>query len=184
VIHHDSSLLDILGGKPLGPNENVKTLVETLQKLMPWVTGLPTGPKVLVSIIAVVLTALFLVLIWTPERATDTTKDPARNPRVIQAYTRMERVLSPLAIRQDGTVVVHGDPVSNRLQQYYIPYARIAMYIRGHPNDIKGAYEEVWNNGGESRIFIDDTQTYEAVVSNFFRTYQEAENESLNTTSP
>ncbi len=157
----------------------MKTLVDTLQKLVPWVTGLPTGPKVLVSVIAIALTALFLVLVWTPETAGEATKDPAQSPRVIQAYTRLERVLAPLGLRQDGTVVVEGDPVSQRLQEYNLPFARIAMYVRGHPNDIEGAYEEVWNNGGEGRSFIDDTQTYEAVVSNFFRTYQEAENQSL-----
>lgn len=111
-------------------------MVETLQQLVPWVTGLPTGPKVLVSIIAIALNALFLVLVWTPETASEATKDPARSPRVIQAYTRMERVLAPLAQRQDGTVVVEGEPVSQRLQEYYLPYARIAMYVRGHPNDI------------------------------------------------
>jgi hypothetical protein len=157
-------------------------LVETLQKLLPWVTGLPTVPKVIVSIIAIALTALFLVLVWAPQTASESAKDPTRSPRVIQAYTRMERVLAPLAIRQDGTVVVDGDPVDKRLEEYYLPYAHIAMYIRGHPNDIKGAYEEVWNNGGEGRVYTDDTQTYEAVVSHFFRTYQQAENETFDST--
>lgn len=41
-------------------------IIETAQKLIPWATNLPLWPKIVVTVICVGLTALFLLLIWTP----------------------------------------------------------------------------------------------------------------------
>ena len=57
----------------------------------------------------------------------------------------------------------------------FINYLHIARYISGHRNDIKGAYNSVWENGGESRIFSNETQSFEAVVSQFVVLWREAE---------
>ena len=44
----------------------MKELVEAIQRLLPWLAGLPLAPKLAVSLIVVVFAALLLMLIWTP----------------------------------------------------------------------------------------------------------------------
>ena len=44
----------------------MKDLIETLQKFLPWVAGLSIAPKIVISIIIVLLAILFLILIWQP----------------------------------------------------------------------------------------------------------------------
>jgi hypothetical protein len=86
------------------------SFLESLQKLVPWLSGLPLTPKILITAIVVLANFLFLTLIWTPP--------PKPQP--------------------------------------------------------KRTYEEIWAHGGASRTYTDDTQAFEALVSGFFRTYEEA----------
>lgn len=144
--------------------------LESLQKLVPWLAGLSTGPKIVVSTIAVAMTTLFLMLIWSPRIDSAPDQDPA----VREAYSRMQRVLARITQGPDGRILVDGNPVQKRLEEYYRPFLSIANYVRAHPGDYKGAYEEIWNTGGESRTFINDTQAFEAVVSGYFKRYENA----------
>jgi hypothetical protein len=105
---------------------------------------------------------------------------PAESPRVKVAYGRMTRVLNELTVAPNGTILVSGTPVQRRLFKYYRPYTNIEQYVRANPNNIKGVYEVIWDNGGGSRTFIDDTQKFETVVSAFFEAYSAADEESPN----
>jgi hypothetical protein len=104
---------------------------------------------------------------WTPPRP------PASAPRVIEAYRRMSALLASLEHYNSNTTPA-GEPWTPKLMVYFKPYFEIASYLREHPGDIDGAYEVIWQNGGPSRTFIDDTQDYEAVVIGFFQEYKEA----------
>lgn len=143
--------------------------IEEMQKIVPFAQTLPVIAKVLISLIIVLAIGLLLLLIWTPPSK----KDVTNNPLIVEAYTRMKRVLERLESK-NGTITVDGSPIANNLQKYYEPYIAIALYLRNNPGNIKGANEEVWNNGGLNRSYIDDTQAFEAVVSNFAITYYEA----------
>ena len=63
-------------------------MLESIQKLAPWVSGLPTVPKLAVTAIWLLLSFLFLYLVWVPTR-----KDVEKSAEVQQAYDRMVRVL-------------------------------------------------------------------------------------------
>ena len=69
---------------------------------------------------------------------------------------------------EEGSIFVGGVPVPEKLKEYYIHYASIAQYIKLHTDDMKGVYEKIWDHGGASRVFINDTETFETVVSHFF----------------
>ena len=145
--------------------------VETLQRLVPLLSGLPLIPTLVISVIGVLITLLFLLLIWTtPPRVTR----PSKNPSVIEAYKRMERVFISLEILEDGTITMNGAPVPEDLTNYYVNYAAIAKCMHDNPGDIDGRYEKVWEHGGEGRVYTGNTQPLEAVVSSFFRAYTDA----------
>lgn len=99
---------------------------------------------------------------------------PSEMPPVTQAYERMTRVLSRLDQSFQGEVTVDGIPVEQRLSDYYREYLAIAKFVSEHPGDIVGAYEYIWEHGGQGRTFIDDTQAFETVVSAFFISYEAA----------
>jgi len=144
--------------------------IETLQKLVPWVSGLPIVPKIAISGIVFIIAALLLLMIWTPRP----TIAPAEDPSVVEAFERMKRVLLPLKQLDDGKIMVGDEQVSKKLEQYYLDYVAIANYIRDHPEDIEGTYEVIWEHGGANRAFINDTNAFETVVSAFFETYERA----------
>jgi hypothetical protein len=85
----------------------------------------------------------------------------------------MRDVLAPL-VNSDVGKAPNGEPWIPKTRYYFAPYMAIAEYLRDHPGDIEGAYYQIARNGGQSRTFIDDTQKYEAVVSDFFRKYDTA----------
>ena len=55
----------------------------------------------------------------------------------------------------------------------YKPYLAIAKYVSANPDNIKGAYEKIWEHGGEGRVFSSDTEAFEAVVSRFIREWDD-----------
>lgn len=146
-------------------------MLESIQKLLPWVTGLPTAPKIAVTAIWLLLSFVFLYTVWVPVAKIVADQRPA----VRQAYERMERVLSRLKREPDGQILVDGNPIERKLADYYYPnYIAIAEFLSKHPGDIKGAYEEIWAHGGAGRVYTSDTQAFEAVVSGFFQEYTDA----------
>jgi hypothetical protein len=148
-------------------------LLETIQKLVPWVADLPTAPKVAVTAIWLLLSFVFMYAVWVPVGKVR----PEQTPAVREAYERMERVLSRLRRQPDGQVLVDGKTVDPRLADaYYLHYLAIAEYVSIHRGDLKGAYEEIWSHGGAGRVFTNDTQAFEAVVSGFFEEYSSASN--------
>ncbi len=149
-------------------------MLEAIQKLIPWASDLPLIPKLSVSAVIILLAFVFLYIIWAPKPVIL----PQENPTVIQAYERMKRVLTKLGQTSDGTITVDGNPIEERLSDYYTNYLAIADFIANNPNDIIGAYEKVWENGGEGRVFINDTEVFETVVSAFFRSFENASNEN------
>ena len=86
----------------------------------------------------------------------------------VHAFERMKRVLSRLSLNEDGSIFVDGVPVPENLKEYYIHYASIAHYLKLHPDDMKGTYEKIWDHGGSGRVYINDTQAFETVVSHLF----------------
>lgn len=86
----------------------------------------------------------------------------------VHAFERMKRVLSRLSLNEDGAIFVDGVLLSENLKEYYIHYASIAQYLKLHPDDMKGTYEKIWDHGGSGRTFINDTESFENVVSHFF----------------
>ena len=44
----------------------MKDMIEIIQKLLPWIAGLSTAPKLVISAIVVLLAALLLILMWKP----------------------------------------------------------------------------------------------------------------------
>jgi len=146
-------------------------MLEAIQKLVPWVTGLPIAPKVAVTAIWLLLSFVFLYMVWVPVAKVPVDQRPA----VRQAYERMERVLSRLKRQPDGQTLVDGNPIERQLADHYYPhYVAIADFVSKHPGDIKGAYEEIWAHGGAGRVYTSDTQAFEAVVSGFFKDYTAA----------
>ena len=84
----------------------------------------------------------------------------------------MQRVLAIL----DGSgdhITVDGVPIEPRLKDYYKTYLIIEKYVSANPGNIKGAYEKIWEHGGQSRTFINDTEAFEAVVSAFIQEWDE-----------
>ncbi|WP_396604583.1 hypothetical protein ACFLEY_07280 [Bradyrhizobium sp. YCK136] len=135
-------------------------MFENIQKLVPWMSDLPLIPKIGTTLIVVLVTCILLYLVWVPLP----TPTPADSAAVKDAYSRMVRVLSRVGGTGDA-ITVDGKPVGPAMAQYYHDYFRIGQYTTAHPGDIKGAYDIVW--GGINRTFTNDTQTFEAVVSQF-----------------
>jgi hypothetical protein len=148
-------------------------MIDTLKKLLPWLSELPIPTKVVVSLIILLLAIFLLLVIWLPA-AKGNESNADKNEEVINSYERMQRVLSRLTISKRGLRLVDGEPIDDKLIEYYEDYFNLQSYIKEHPKDIKGAYEKIWELGGESRTFINHTNAFEAVVSSFFRTYEEA----------
>lgn len=48
----------------------------------------------------------------------------------------------------DETITIDGNPVEKKLTGYYVHYAAIADYLKTNPDNISGAYEAIWENGG------------------------------------
>lgn len=144
-------------------------MLETLQKFIPWVSNLPVIPKVAVTIVVMLICFVLLYLVWAPP----TGKNPADNSNVRDAYARMQRVLSRINII-GGQITVDGAPIELRLQGYYRPYLAIAQHVSSNPNNMKVAYEVIWEHGGQGRVIISDTQPFESVVSAFFREWESA----------
>ena len=145
-------------------------MLESIQKLAPWASGLPLFPKIAITIVVLLLGFTFLYLVWVPARQVAI----YNQPEVKQAYERMSRVLSRLARLPDGTVTVDGNPVEDRLSEYYIHYISLSEYLKEHPGNIEGAYEAVWEHGGGSRVFTNDTEAFETVVAGFFHEWEMA----------
>jgi hypothetical protein len=143
-------------------------MLEGIQKLAPWITNLPTVPKITMTVVVVLLCFVLLYVVWVPPP----TKDPANETSVKEAYARMQRVLSRLGGSGDQ-VTVDGDPVAPRSLDLYKPYLAIAKYVSANPDNIKGAYEKIWEHGGEGRVFSSDTEAFEAVVSRFIREWDD-----------
>ncbi|MEA2889035.1 MAG: hypothetical protein QOD11_3395 [Bradyrhizobium sp.] len=137
-------------------------MLESIQKLVPWMSDLPTLPKVGMTIIIVLVGCIVLYLVWVPLPS----KSPADETRVKDAYARMQRVLSRIGGSSDH-ITVDGQEVGAVTAPYYRSYWTISQYVSAHPGDIKGAYDNIWENGGQNRSFINDTETFEAVVSGF-----------------
>ena len=59
---------------------------ESLGKVVVWAAGLPTAPKILLSLVALALTTLFLTLIWAPPKKTQKSVplSDARRARLIE----------------------------------------------------------------------------------------------------
>lgn len=148
-------------------------MLESIQKMLPWITGLPTAPKIAVTAIWLLLSFVLLYMVWVPVAKIAADQRPA----VRQAYERMERVLSRIKRQPNGQILVDGNLIERELADHYYPhYMAIADFISKHPGDIKGAYEEIWAHGGAGRVYTSDTQAFEAVVSGFFREYTAATN--------
>jgi hypothetical protein len=142
-------------------------MLESIQKLVPWVSGLPTVPKLAITAVVLLLTFVFLYLVWAPPRVVT----PGEMPAVREAYERMRRVLSRLGTSETGRITVDGSPIEEGLEKYYSPFVAISEYVSGHPQDIRGAYEKIWEHGGAGRVMINDTEAFETVVSAFFAEY-------------
>jgi len=142
-------------------------IIESIQNLVPWLAGLPILPKSVISIIIVLVVLFFLMLIWTPRLELT----PSKTASVIEAYSRMRRVLSKLEQDSSGTITFDGKQIPERIEDYFIHYIAIGKYLRNNPNDIDGAYEIVWEHGGQGRISTNSTQALESVVSAFFTEY-------------
>ncbi len=143
-------------------------MLESIQKLVPWMSDLPTLPKIGMTIVIVLVGCIVLYLVWVPLPS----KSPADETSVKDAYARMQRVLSRIGGSSDH-ITVDGREVETVMVPYYRPYWAISQYISAHPGDIKGAYDNVWENGGQNRTFINSTETFEAVVSGFMIEWQE-----------
>jgi hypothetical protein len=139
-------------------------MLESIQKLAPWLSTLPPVPKIAMTVVVLLICFVLLYVVWVPPP----TKNPANETSVKDAYARMQRVLSRLDSSGDH-VTVDGDPVAPRLQDYYKPYLAISKYVSANPGNIRGAYDKVWEHGGEGRVFTSDTEAFEAVVSRFIR---------------
>jgi hypothetical protein len=96
-------------------------MLEGIQKLAPWITNLPTVPKITMTVVVVLLCFVLLYVVWVPPP----TKNPANETSVKEAYARMQRVLSRLGGSGDQ-VTVDGDPVAPRSLDLYKPYLAIA----------------------------------------------------------
>ena len=143
--------------------------LDSLRKTLPWLQSLPVFAKVIVSLIAVLFVALLLSLMWIPPAV----PDPSKNPVVLESYSRMVRVLRRIDVSKNR-ISVDGVLVPKNLEEYYKHYLAISNYLKQHPGDITGAANTVWEHGGMSRTFIDDTQEFETVVSNFLQAFENA----------
>jgi len=85
----------------------------------------------------------------------------------------MVRVLRRIDVSKNR-ISVDGVLVPKNLEEYYKHYLAISNYLKQHPGDITGAANTVWEHGGMSRTFIDDTQEFETVVSNFLQAFENA----------
>jgi len=147
---------------------DIMSMLDTIRDVGSWAQGLPSIPKIVISIMVILVCAFTLLLLWTPPQKITPSDDPA----VKAAYERMKRVLSGLSVSADGSILVEGAPVDQKLSAYYKPYAMIEEYIRKNPGNIDGVYEIIWDNGGyDGRTIINDTDKFETLVRNFFARY-------------
>ena len=138
-------------------------------------SGLPFLPKVALSVVILLLTFVFLYLVWTPPLS----KAAKDSGNVIEAYNRMQRVLARLGQTKEGRPTIDGVAVEKDwLAKDLENYLAVAEFVKANPGHFKGAYEVIWDHGGESRAFTDDTDAFETIVSAFFYAYQEAEKEA------
>jgi hypothetical protein len=112
------------------------------------------------------------------EAPTEAPSAPASSmPAVIRAYDRMRRVLARLSRSPGaagGDIAVDGIPLEENLISSYKEYLAVAEFVAEHPGDVAGAYESVWEHGGESRPYITEAQPFETVIGAFFRAYETA----------
>jgi hypothetical protein len=144
-------------------------MLESVQKLIPWISNLPPIPKITMTIVVVLICFVLLYVVWVPPPS----KNPADETRVRDAYARMQRVISRLDGSSDH-ITVDGIPIEPRLNDYYKSYLAIAKYISANPGNIKGAFDKIWEHGGPVRVIISDTEAFEAVVVGFFREWEDA----------
>jgi hypothetical protein len=142
-------------------------VLESIQKLAPWMSGLPLIPKIAMTIILLLACFVVLYIVWSPPKR----PSPENDPGVKEAYERMVRVLARIQSLPNGEVLVDGRKVASGNYASYLP---IAKYVLENPENIKGAHEVIWQNGGESRSYTNETQGFEAVVSNFFMEWEHA----------
>lgn len=140
------------------------SVVDEVQKLLPWAQGLPLFAKITLTLIVLFAAFLFISLVWvTPAKPNITT-----DPQVVTAYNRMVKVLNRLQENEHG-IFVDGRLIPKIQEDSWQPYLVIQAAVHANPGDINAAYEAVMENGGESRVFTDSTQSFETVVSNFAR---------------
>jgi hypothetical protein len=139
-------------------------MFDEVQKLVPWAQQLPLIAKVTLTAIIVFAAFLIISLVWaTPKKV-----DAFANSDVQVAYNRMLKVLSRLQ-KNDKGVFVDGREIPKAQEEYWSPYLSIQAVVHDKPGDLGAAYESVMENGGDSRIFTSDTQSFETVVSGFAR---------------
>jgi hypothetical protein len=144
--------------------------LDTIRDTGSWAQGLPIIPKLMISLLILLVCAFTLLLLWTPAQKAV----PANSVEVRAAYGRMARVLSELSVAPEGAILLNGSRVDERLLIYYKPFANIEEYIKKNPNNIEGAYETVWDNGGfDGRVAVDDTEKFETLVRVFFAKYSD-----------
>jgi hypothetical protein len=58
----------------------MKDFIEGIQKLLPWLAGLQSAPKIIISIIIILAAAFILILIWSPTTQIKEIRNPAVPP--------------------------------------------------------------------------------------------------------
>lgn len=147
-------------------------MLDSIKDLAPWAIDLPFIPKAALTVIILLMSFIFSYVIWVPKKVQN--PDPLKSSEVLLSHDRLTRVLSRLTMNESGIILLDDRPIDSTLYKYFSPYANISTFVARNPEDIAGAYEVIWENGGESRTFIKDTQAFEAVVNGFFREWEKA----------
>lgn len=121
----------------------------------------------------ILLISLTIIFVWNFNQSNPTENELPQS--VSKSYVRMITSLSELNVNDNGDIYVNENLVPERLKDYYTDYVAIGDYIKNNPNNLSGAYEFIWNHGGGSRAFINDTDRFETVVSAFFYEYKNFE---------
>ena len=122
---------------------------------------------------AILLISLISFLVWNFSHSKSSENELPQN--VTKSYVRMLTSLSEIQLDERGDIYVNKELIPEKLKGYYTDYAAIAKYVKNNPNNITGAYEFIWNHGGQGRTFINDTDRFETVVSAFFHEYKNFE---------